>query len=84
MEFNLSFGINRNIGDLYFIKKLDREVVDRYVFYVKVEDKGKFLLSNRVRVIVNVGDINDNFSKFSKFVYYGLVEENVRFGTIIF
>lgn len=68
---------------MYFIKKLDREVVNRYVFYVKVEDKGKFLLSNRARVIVNVGDINDNLLKFLKLVYYGFVEENARFGIIV-
>lgn len=83
VESNLPFGINQDTGDLYLTKKLDREVVNRYVFHVKAEDKGKPPLSNRARVTVNVGDINDNPPKFSKPVYYGSVEENARFGTTV-
>jgi len=83
VESNLPFGINQDSGDLYLTRKLDREVVNRYVFHVKAEDKGKPPLSNRARVTVNVGDINDNPPKFSKPVYYESVEENARFGTTI-
>lgn len=83
VESNLPFGITSDNGDLYLTKKLDREVVNRYIFHVKAEDKGKPPLSNRARVTVNVGDINDNPPKFSKPVYYGSVEENARFGTTI-
>ncbi len=83
VESNLPFGINSQTGDLYLTRKLDREKVDRYVFHVKAEDKGDPPLSNRAKVTVNVGDINDNPPKFSKPVYLGSVEENARFGTTI-
>ncbi|XP_078343214.1 cadherin EGF LAG seven-pass G-type receptor 1-like [Oculina patagonica] len=83
VESNLPFGINSQTGDLYLTRKLDREKVDRYVFHVKAEDKGNPPLSNRAKVTVNVGDINDNPPKFSKPVYLGSVEENARFGTTI-
>ena len=83
VESNLPFGINSQTGDLYLTRKLDREKVDRYVFHVKAEDKGNPPLSNRARVTVNVGDINDNPPKFSKSIYFGSVEENARYGTTI-
>ena len=83
VEPNLPFGINSQTGDLYLTKKLDRETVDRYVFHVKAEDRGKPPMSSRTKVTVNVGDINDNPPKFSKSVYFGSVEENARFGTTI-
>ena len=41
VEFNLPFGINSQTGDLYLTRKLDRETVNRYVFHVKAEDKGR-------------------------------------------
>lgn len=83
VESNLPFGINSQTGDLYLTRKLDREKVDLYVFHVKAEDKGKPPLSNRAKVTVNVGDINDNPPKFSKSVYFGSVEEKARPGTTI-
>ena len=41
VEFNLPFGINSRTGDLYLTRKLDREIVNRYVFHVKTENKGR-------------------------------------------
>ena len=83
VESNLPFGINSQTGDLYLTRKLDREQVDRYVFHVKAEDKGIPPKSNRAKVTVTVGDINDNPPMFTKPVYFGSVEENAKYGTTV-
>ena len=63
--------------------QLDREVRDKYVLRIRVEDAGRPRLSSETTVTVNVQDINDNYPILSESTYRGKVKENVGRNTLV-
>ncbi len=75
-ETSLPFYIDENTGMVYCSKSLDREKRDRYDFYVIARDHGiPISLSSKIRVRVDINDINDNKPKFEKEKYEFSIEE---------
>ena len=60
---------------------IDREEWDRYVLYVVAEDNGNPVRNASLRVIVNVGDINDNRPDFGRLQYNVTIREDEGVGT---
>ena len=69
-----SFSIDSN-GNIKTKVTIDREVTPQYVFFVTVQDCGAPVLSDSVKMTVNVLDINDNTPKFLQ-PYVVLILEN--------
>ena len=52
-------------GDLLTKAALDRETQAQYMFYITVKDCGLPPLTDSIRVLITVSDVNDNSPKFS-------------------
>lgn len=63
-DINDTFRIDQR-GQLFLLKKLDREIKSLYEFHVIVTDQGESSLSSTVNVKVHVIDLNDNAPKIS-------------------
>ncbi|MEQ2298742.1 hypothetical protein AMECASPLE_008505, partial [Ameca splendens] len=59
LDTDSPFDIDSKTGQLFILRKLDREVQERHVFQVKAQEENGGLMSF-VKVNVNVLDINDN------------------------
>lgn len=77
------FNLDRRIGILIVVKKLDREKQEKYFFIVLVKDNGILFLTINVIVLVIVFDQNDNSLIFIYNEYNFYVLENfLRYGIV--
>ena len=65
-NYNNTFYIDSETGEVFLVKKLDRETVDRYPLTVSVTD-GNF--TSQTSLVVIVKDVDDNPPRFSKTFY---------------
>lgn len=79
-NYNKAFSIRSHTGQVFLIKKLDREIVANYLLTVIVTD-GKF--SRNVSLNIIVQDVDDNPPKFPKSVFSVKILELKPIGSIV-
>ncbi|XP_064636197.1 protocadherin Fat 1-like isoform X4 [Lineus longissimus] len=78
------FSINGNTGVVSTTRRrLNRERQQEHILEVTIKDNGTPLLTSTARVVVKVGDVNDNAPEFNEPVYRFRVPEidSTQFGT---
>ncbi|TMS23875.1 Protocadherin Fat 1 [Larimichthys crocea] len=78
------FRLDPGTGTLYTAERLDHETMHRHILTVMVRDQDIPVKRNLVRVIVNVGDTNDNAPWFIGTPYSGRVFESAAIGSAVF
>ena len=82
-DWRKTFNVKDKTGELFLSKPLDREVIQKYLLAVYVEDigaDGDRQIANS-QIEISIQDINDNNPVFSSKEYYGTVPENSQRGT---
>lgn len=77
------FSISASTGLISTAASLDRESVDTYVIWCRVEDGGSPSLSSEMNVTITINDLNDNDPVFNETSYDANVLENSAVGTNI-
>lgn len=81
---NTHFALDAATGQLdTAVTTLDRETLDTYVIWCRVNDQGSPQRYADVNVTVTITDINDNPPVFSATTYAGSVAENTAVGTSV-
>ncbi|CAL4064237.1 unnamed protein product, partial [Meganyctiphanes norvegica] len=75
------FKINPTTGDIVVMEILDREVQDRHILTVCVQDRITPIKKDYARVIINIRDYNDHAPKFLVSQYNGTVMESALIGS---
>ncbi|XP_069100904.1 protocadherin Fat 4-like isoform X2 [Argopecten irradians] len=75
--------IDTSTGVVTTSASLDRENVDMYVIWCRVQDSGTPVLSSDTNVTITVNDLNDNDPTFASTTYTATVTENASVGTSI-
>ena len=69
LKANYYFGVNGETGDVFLIRRVDREVYDSFEFTLIARDNGFPSLSSSVNVRIKIEDVNDNAPVFSPLFY---------------
>ena len=77
------FTVDADTGTIRANKEFDRESVPQYRFRVYAVDSGDPPRSSTATIVVNIGDINDNFPEFTQGQFKASVQENVPFDTSV-
>lgn len=83
-DVGVDFTVDVDIGRIRVNKVYDRESMFQYRFRVYVVDFGDFLRFFIVIIIVDIEDINDNFSEFIQNQFRAFIQENVFFDIFVF
>ncbi|XP_033745650.1 LOW QUALITY PROTEIN: protocadherin Fat 4-like [Pecten maximus] len=75
--------IDTSTGVITTSASLDRESVDTYVIWCRVQDSGTPVLSSDTNVTITINDLNDNDPTFASTTYTATVTENTSVGTSI-
>lgn len=81
-DFDASFEIDSDTGEIYTSTKLDRETVANYELIVEAVDQGIPQLIGSATVIINVLDKNDNPPRFTR-LFSVNVTENSEIGSFV-
>ncbi|XP_021371826.1 cadherin-23-like isoform X5 [Mizuhopecten yessoensis] len=75
--------IDTSTGVITTSASLDRESVDTYVIWCRVQDSGTPVLSSDTNVTITINDLNDNDPAFASTTYSATVTENTAVVTSI-
>ncbi|XP_033745648.1 protocadherin Fat 4-like [Pecten maximus] len=75
--------IDTSTGVIKTSASLDRESVDTYVIWCRVQDSGTPVLSSDTNVTITINDLNDSDPTFASTTYTATVTENTSVGTSI-
>ena len=81
-ELQADFGVNSS-GDIVTVRPLDREAREMYELILRAETRASPPLVAHTRVLLHVGDINDNAPQFEADQYAAVVAEGSRPGTLV-
>ncbi|XP_074100856.1 cadherin-related tumor suppressor fat [Cotesia typhae] len=81
-DYDESFMIDENTGEISTNAKLDREEINCYELIIEARDQGKPRLSGTATVIVSVLDKNDNPPRFTR-LFSVNVTENAEIGAFV-
>ena len=81
IQDDVPFSVDPISGIISVSGELDREMEDSYRFNVIAEDLGNPPLSDSIRIVVTIEDINDSPPIFDQSVYYREVLEGVAINT---
>lgn len=84
IDEDVPFEVDPISGIISVNGQLDRETVDEYRFNVIASDLGNPPLTDSIRIVVIIEDINDSPPVFDEDVYYGNVTENALINTVVF
>ena len=66
---SISFTVNSTSGEITTLRQFDREVNERYSFFITATDMGSPPLTSTSLVTVTIGDVNDEPPVFTESVY---------------
>lgn len=81
-DFDASFEINDDTGEIFTLIRLDREDIAQYELTVEAVDQGMPQKIGTANVIVNILDRNDNPPRFTR-LFSVNVTENAEIGTFV-
>lgn len=81
-DFEASFEIDANSGEIYTAVKLDREEVAQYELIVEAVDLGIPPKNGRASVLISIADKNDNPPRFTR-LFSVNVTENADIGSFV-
>ena len=82
-NFNNSFSIDRDTGEITVANDIDREVTPMFSLTVEAFDFGLIRLRSTANVLIDVEDINDNAPIFDPDRYEALVPESLSLQSLI-
>ena len=83
IEEDVPFEVDPVSGIISVSGQLDRETTGDYRFDVIANDLGNPPLSDTIRILVIIDDVNDSPPVFEENVYYGNVTENAPINTVV-